>query len=46
MIIDTGKRAIEASRSGPIATVIQYAGSDKLKGQKILITDGEYASQC
>ncbi|PLB45557.1 NAD(P)-binding protein [Aspergillus steynii IBT 23096] len=39
-MIDTGKGPVQR-RSEPIGTFIQYEGSGKLKGQKILITDGD-----
>ncbi|KAI9037952.1 oxidoreductase, short-chain dehydrogenase/reductase family [Aspergillus affinis] len=42
MIIQPGKgTAIQSTRPELIGTFIQYVGSGKLKGQKVLITDGD-----
>ncbi|KAH8423136.1 oxidoreductase, short-chain dehydrogenase/reductase family [Aspergillus melleus] len=42
MIIESGKgAAVQPTTPEPIGTFIQYIGSEKLKGQKVLITDGD-----
>ncbi|KAK1148987.1 hypothetical protein N8T08_007662 [Aspergillus melleus] len=42
MIIEPGKGVVvQPTRPEPIGTFIQYIGSGKLSGQKVLITDGD-----